>query len=37
MIEYTYVPWSPADDDVPVDEYFAAEHFDAAPESDDET
>ena len=31
------VPWTPADSDEPVDEYFAAEHFDAAPESDDES
>ena len=31
-----FKPWTPADSDEPVDEYFAAEHFDAVPEEDDE-
>lgn len=30
-------PWTPDDGLVPVDEYFAEDHFDAAPESDDES
>lgn len=34
--ESEHIPWTPENIRVPVDMYFAADHFYAAPEEDDE-